>query len=488
MRRLFGSAASASSLVFAVTLVVASTAMAAPRERLAMPFTCGFDNGRLTLMPSPERSYTIMGARDQRPFTVCRQPSSLACRTFMVHRFAIACAGVRVPWVRVIAAANETAGGRVWLNGGKLNIERPIAPAEGDARACIDPPAHIGGPPVARMAHECLPWKPARLIEKMALPAGFAPVGELGARFVFGGASPVDGQVGLFLAAAGPGDADPSQTLSGSASGSHQDTNAVLREPLPAIGAGSSPSEWVTVIEARDLSGEWFWPAGAREDWTPMTAIGLVALVGLAWFGWSRKRGAIIEVWRRLRRMTARPVAAGEIDIPDAQTATDAAFSAAADQVAALLRQTESTVLSLKTATPLRDVLEEEVHLMSRRLVVLSASTLDSKASAEKISGQFRALVRDLERVRRIASSAAASLSGSAREAQIMPATKSEAYDILGVNADVSEVTLKKIVDALRMTWHPDHARDDDDRRLREARIKQINIAWDLINEKRRAA
>ena len=48
---------------------------------------------------------------------------------------------------------------------------------------------------------------------------------------------------------------------------------------------------------------------------------------------------------------------------------------------------------------------------------------------------------------------------------------------VLGVNAEVSAGVLKKIVDALRMSWHPDHARSEDDRRLREERIRQINIA-----------
>jgi hypothetical protein len=71
--------------------------------------------------------------------------------------------------------------------------------------------------------------------------------------------------------------------------------------------------------------------------------------------------------------------------------------------------------------------------------------------------------VRELERIRRIAESAAASLSGR-RPSTVLPRTTSEAYDVLGVNADVSEGVLKKIVDALRMSWHPDHARDEEDR------------------------
>ena len=70
----------------------------------------------------------------------------------------------------------------------------------------------------------------------------------------------------------------------------------------------------------------------------------------------------------------------------------------------------------------------------------------------------------------------------------MLPRTTSEAYEALGVNAEVSDGVLKKIVDALRMSWHPDHARDDDDRLMREDRIRQINIAWDLINGKREAA
>ena len=95
--------------------------------------------------------------------------------------------------------------------------------------------------------------------------------------------------------------------------------------------------------------------------------------------------------------------------------------------------------------------------------------------------------MRELERIRRIVDSAVASLSG-AKKATTLPRTASEAYEVLGVNAEVSAGVLKKIVDALRMSWHPDHARDAADRVLREDRIRQINIAWDLINTKREAA
>jgi DnaJ-class molecular chaperone len=55
----------------------------------------------------------------------------------------------------------------------------------------------------------------------------------------------------------------------------------------------------------------------------------------------------------------------------------------------------------------------------------------------------------------------------------------------MGVAPEVSEVAVKKIVDGLRLSWHPDHANSPEDRELRELRMKQINAAWDVISGKR---
>jgi hypothetical protein len=68
-----------------------------------------------------------------------------------------------------------------------------------------------------------------------------------------------------------------------------------------------------------------------------------------------------------------------------------------------------------------------------------------------------------------------------------IPQTRAEAILILGigVSADANEAAMKKVVDGLRLSWHPDLAKNDDDRHLREFRIKQINTAWDLIQGRR---
>jgi hypothetical protein len=159
-------------------------------------------------------------------------------------------------------------------------------------------------------------------------------------------------------------------------------------------------------------------------------------------------------------------------------------FTNAGGAVTSLLDGTESVVAGLKDAGPLREVLQEELTLVRRRVSSVDAIAGEVELSAAKTAAQFRGLVRELERIRRIADSAAASIAGS-RPGASLPRTTSEAYAALGVNADVSAHVLKKIVDALRMSWHPDHARGEDDRRLREERIRQINIAWELISASR---
>ena len=75
-------------------------------------------------------------------------------------------------------------------------------------------------------------------------------------------------------------------------------------------------------------------------------------------------------------------------------------------------------------------------------------------------------------------------LAGRNNEPRI-PKSRDEACFILGANREADADTLQRLVRALRQCWHPDLAQTDQDRTYREARIKQINAAHDLITGKR---
>jgi hypothetical protein len=166
-------------------------------------------------------------------------------------------------------------------------------------------------------------------------------------------------------------------------------------------------------------------------------------------------------------------------------------FINAGAAVKAMLLQTEDIVGQLKGGAPLRDVLRSELKHVRQALKNVESAARDSDegddVAAARSSAHYRTLVRELERIRRIAEGAAASLS-DARTTDSVPRTTSEAYAVLGVNPEVNDGVLKKVVDGLRMSWHPDHARDDEDRLVREVRMRQINIAWDLIHGDRQVA
>jgi len=69
-----------------------------------------------------------------------------------------------------------------------------------------------------------------------------------------------------------------------------------------------------------------------------------------------------------------------------------------------------------------------------------------------------------------------------------VPRTREEACKVLGANPDAGEAAIRKIVEGLRQSWHPDLATSEADRQMREQRTTQINVAWDILSGKRRPA
>lgn len=150
----------------------------------------------------------------------------------------------------------------------------------------------------------------------------------------------------------------------------------------------------------------------------------------------------------------------------------------------AVMAEVGRVVEGLPRAVPLRAVLDDEMVRVRQRISVAKASGVTDDGLIP--APAYRVLMRDMERIRRIGASAresvpAGSGSGLALGSGRLPRTRQEAFDILGLNPNVGEATIKKCVDALRMSWHPDLAHDAADQALREERIKQINVAAELI-------
>jgi hypothetical protein len=62
-----------------------------------------------------------------------------------------------------------------------------------------------------------------------------------------------------------------------------------------------------------------------------------------------------------------------------------------------------------------------------------------------------------------------------------MPATRDDALEVLGLSVDATEAVIRKVVEALRQSWHPDMASGGEDRLQREERLKRINVASDIL-------
>lgn len=489
-----------SRIIIALSVSLSAGSVAQAREQLVMPFDCRIEQGQLKLSPAADKAYPIIGPRDEQTLTSCGFSPSTGCRTIMAHRFDISCGGSRVSWMRVVGAIGSTAAVRSWIKDNRLNVELPSQDAPAAKPACFEGPSRLG----ARTGHwrrgvvvsnTCLPHRGKTRFDQMVLPVGYAPVREMGARFVplslVG--DPLNVAEDTASVAAGPS-LIPVTVPS---------DETVIAKAYPALSwkpllkpvtreAGWVPaalgSEWVTIVRSGDDpmaeaaaasgvfgAGNWVWLL------VSMTVATVTVIVHSRTSpAWAVKATAISpNLPILLARFGLIDLAAVRFDGEADRNLTGAGLT-----VAAILDQAETEVAQLKDAGPLREVLFSELALVEQRLANVDATAAEGQEAEAKCAPQFRVLVRELQRIRRIAESAAASFS-CAREPAILPKTTSEAYAILGVNPEVSESVLKKIIDALRMSWHPDHARDEADRCLRGDRIRQINIACDLISQNR---
>jgi hypothetical protein len=434
----------------------ADVARAADDAFVALPYVCHVDRGQVVVTPAPERLYRIVGSRASHAFTACAPGNANHCRSWQIHKFDLACGAQRVSWLSVVgAAAVHMPAGKAIIENGRLQVR--LGPTW--QAASKTPKTDLAGVP-ERTA-------PPRL----AFPPGYAPGLGIGARFV-GGTAPPPTVVEARVPKPEPkvSRADPASPT-------------VARDKTPVEPPRTDVSDtWVTTTSTSLDATE---PSGGVLLWR---AIGGLAAVVAAW-------GALLLV--RSRRAPVAEGLAAAADPADAFSAAAAAMAAAVHQVddAAVCSELIARAVNLHRAAReavvtltnenLRALLSDDLARVQR---VLLAPALTEEVAAAKwapVKTKVMAALADLERIARIIAGVLSStrVEPVAVLAVAMPETPAEAFEILGINPDASRTIVKKVVDGLRQSWHPDHARDEPDRHRREDRMKQINIAWDLIRE-----
>jgi hypothetical protein len=307
------------------------------------------------------------------------------------------------------------------------------------------------------------------------LPAGFAPISRFQGR--------------LLLPGFGKTTTLPqvtSETLS---------RDAILEPPQPRQETQSGP--WVTVVDpvvVHENSGDALKVAG-------VVSTLLAALLVACLFLVRRRQFGVFEFASELSGSAPAPGRVWDFVTSSfslflrrfepqrrAWTEADGEASVALAPIRMRLHETELIVLALPGDLLLRDVLTSELDGLYDRIAALERR--DGQLGSERLRLAVRSILRDLDRIGRIANGAmpAAEDVHASEPVYDAPSTVFEAYRILGLNPDAPDAAVKKIVDALRMSWHPDHARGEADRRYREQRIKQVNAAWDLLKTKLAAA
>ncbi len=489
-------------------------------ERLVMPFSCAKAGGRVTVQPSEPRYYDIESPREVRTAKLCPEQGPLGragedsaaeaggCAAVIeVQAFNVLCDGGSVAWREIAAVAFPLLGGGARLSGPRLQLQfrgrlRPWA-----ASPCLHgawPLTEFPGQPVdPRFPNVgCEAFGAFDADEaSFNVEGGFAPVAAVGARIterpmisrpdptLVAPPVPNPGRVrlaGMALASASIGDGGagrgptpslhsvsaPGRQWSGSVAAAEQDQN----DNQPLLSQREISDRWLTVVEVvRGVPHDPVW-SGERIVLGLILIASLTAglLSGIGWWWGARSRAPFrpVDAYEVILRRDGV-----DLDMPDAQVCGDLCRSAQR-----LIGELHVAIEELKGAAPLRHTLNREVRDIEKFLATLFEAGPQSTKEWRRLRLKLQRVINDVLRLKDIVDAAHRSLVATTWSAGL-PRDRDEAFDVLGANATTSSKILKKLVDALRATWHPDLAVDEEDRQRREERIKQINVAWELISK-----
>lgn len=509
----------------ASTVIAASVCLASlpalAEEFLVMPYACSMAGGQPLLTPAQEQSHRIIGQREQRPFTACSPANPDLCRDWSVYRFDIDCDGARVPWVAVVAAASDRANGRAWIEDGRLRLRMPRSWSLAPDDPCARQPGFDERFGFGRMRRYCDDRRAMAPPPVVEMPIGFAPMLGIDAIFVKS-SGPTTSAAPPPPVAVAPSPPPPKIARA------EPPVRPDLAQPSPADGgqealAKDTPKKTLPPPQAAVPPPASAAPPPAVAPKAPPAAIAPPQPV-------SPTAPVIPKI---INRPEAPP---GEPSAPPATASASKPESGQAPQPSQSIAKKDAgqpdTILDRpvdkdRTATvsllnvvrsPAIGALAALGGLAGLLLAVFAIARRRERTTAQVRPHDFASasiggrrgdgapIPPAGGRALQPRASAAAPRPASARPAAAVPAsawpaglapasdlvgriphTRAEALQILGmgVTPDANEMAMKKIVDGLRLSWHPDLANDETDRQLREFRLKQINAAWELIQGKR---
>lgn len=483
-------------------------------ELLVMPYACTMVGGRPLLTRAPEQSYRVIGRREQRTHTACSPANPEMCRNWTVHRFDLECEGARVPWVSVVASIAEETTRRAWIEDGRLLLRmQPSWSFQADD-PCARPRGFDDRFGFGRMRRYCADRRAMAPPPVVEMPFGFAPMLGIDGIFVQSGPSTGPAMPSPPPVAATPprlpkiARAEPPQPPRAEPA----PLPAARPEPLPERAAkDASPNNAPPPKPAVEPTPQATTSAPAAKPPSPTAAAGSPLIPKII----NRPDTASTDVPEQNRPLTTAPKADGrgpeaskyaahpplkEGVQPQPQAPILPKADAEPDNTSitvSLLSVVGSPTTGIISFAGLALILLAAFALARRRERLASRQAHDiGSVSLSRARGQL-VPVGAPRRTSSLAPSPPPSPPPPAQQsaaqrtpptwADRIPQTRAEALQMLGigVSRDATETAMKKIVDGLRLSWHPDLAKDEADRQLREYRLKQINAAWDLIQGKR---
>ena len=477
------------ALVALIVCLLPAAPHARADELLVMPYSCTMRGGRPLLAPGPERGHRIFGQRDQRKFTACSPANPGMCRNWTVYRFDLDCDGTHVPWVEIVAAANE-AGRRAWLADGRLQLRMTPRWSLGPDDPCAyeagrDDP--FGDPRRRRSCAERLAQAPPAVVE---MPLGFAPMLGIDAIFVkaapniaAGPPPPPDTAAPPLPKQPGADRAQPEAPPGRPTGEAFAKQTPPAAPPPPRLRASPRPTprRRRRAAPSPKTAPPPPEPKAAAPPPAPPVAEG------------PKSKGAAPDAAPKVAAAPPAPAkkepAPAKEGAPPPKTTGGPEGTPGGPHIFSTLRTTTTGVIVAFTGLTL--------GLLIAFAVARRRERLHHAGMQQRAKGPPRLGFDDgSEPPGRWASALKRVPGANVADAALtawgdgMPRTRKEAFKVLGVGIapGANALALKKIVDALRVSWHPDLAKDEPDRQLRELRSKQINAAWELLQGERAEA